>query len=383
MEYKTILIKNGNLLDVETGNIEKKDILIIDGTVKQIETNICASADKTIDAQDMYITPGWVDAHAHVFSKDDMLGVSPDENHLQKGVTCVVDPGSSGSDNYNVLREDIFAKVKTLCYGFLNCSRTGIHIESLSGAGELSDESLFDENSLIEVYNKYRDELLGIKIRLTPNVCPKNGYELLKKASLVSAKLSVPLEVHPNFAEMKCEELFGQLKKNDIYTHMYHDSPVGILDENGKIKDCVLEARKRGVIFDVAHGVSSMSFKVMKKALEQGFEPDMISTDLHNANVNGPVYDLATTISKFLCAGMPLEKAIYKVTKAPVEILNIRNKSYKIEVGQKADITGFVIDSNEHKYTDACNYVLKGNYKVITKFTVLKNDFYDACLFWQ
>ena len=230
-----------------------------------------------------------------------------------------------------------------------------------------------DENTFIKTYTKYKNELLGIKIRLSPYVCPHDPQGALEKVVHISKQLGIRMEVHPNDAAIEDGILFNMLRKNDIYTHTYHPSRVGILDENGNIKRCVLDARKRGVIFDTAHGVSSLSVTILKQALEQGFEPDMISTDLHNGNINGPVFDLPTTISKFINLGMPLQRALYKVTIAPTEIFNLK-KQTEIMIDKEADIAAFTLQKGKFDFSDGDGHKFTGNQFLSPEFTILHSE---------
>jgi len=151
---------------------------------------------------------------------------------------------------------------------------------------------------------------------------------------------------------------------------------VGILGADGQIKDIARQARERGVIFDTAHGLNSLSFPVLRAAMEQDFVPDIISTDLHNGNWRGPVFDLPTTISKFLCLGMPLHIALAKALTEPVRIWKLTEKCVRIEEGQRADLAAFELDRSGHTYVDAAGNNLTGPYRLLPRFTVLGERVY-------
>lgn len=370
--YKTLLIRNASVLNPETGTRVECDILLHDGIIIKMEKGISTTADVTQDATGLIITPGLVDSHTHIFfGCGDYFGIDPHIYHLPAGTTYAIDQGSAGTDCYETLRSHVKAHCDIRIKAFLNCARIGMPVSSLAGPGELVNPSVLDRNAFIETFEKHRDELLGIKIRVTPNICPTNPKPLIQQALDIAQELKVPLCIHPNQALMDGDELLDMLRPGDVMTHSYHRSSAGILDENGKIKPAVLRARERGVIFDTGHGLNSLAFSVMRKAIEQGFLVDTISTDVHNGNLNGPVFSMACTISKFHCLGVSLEEAIRRSTINPTRIFHLDDKKNIIEVGDKADFAAFYLDMGHHVYQDAEGDTLEGNYRLYPRFTVL------------
>lgn len=376
--YTTLVIRQAGILDLETGHREIADLYLERGIIREIAPHIAANARDELDGRDLILTPGLCDAHGHVFHGTDrgFIGLDPHEYHLPFGTTCVIDQGSAGADNYEFFRRHVLLRSDAMCKEILNCSRIGMYASSLSGAGELADLRNLDEEVFCRVLEADRENILGVKIRLTPNVCPERPIEALQKAVALARKVGLPLVVHPNQADMEDYVLFESLQAGDVYTHAYHDSAVGILGTDGLVKRVAWKARERGVIFDTAHGLNSLSFPVLRAAMEQGFEPDTISTDLHNGNWKGPVYDLPTTISKFLCLGMPLHKALAKAITEPVRIWNLADKCVKLEAGQRADIAAFSLDQSGHTYVDAAGNLLVGSYRLLPRFTVLGERVY-------
>lgn len=354
------------------------DLYLEQGVIREVSPHISCTAEDELDGRGIFLTPGLCDAHGHIFHHTGrgLIGLDPHRYHLPFGTTCIIDQGSAGADNYPLFRRHVLMRTDALCKEILNCSRIGMYSGSLSGPGELSDPSWLDEDAFLAALDSDRKNILGVKIRLTPNVCPADVEGMLKRASSLARRSGLPLVVHPNNADMDDRILFETLLPGDIYTHTYHDSPVGILHRDGTVKQLALDARARGVIFDTAHGLNSLTFPVLRAAIEQGFVPDTISTDLHNGNYNGPVFDLPTTISKFLCLGMELHTAMEKAITAPAKIWKLQEKCVQIQEGQRADLAAFTLDSSGHTYTDAAGNTLQGKFRLRPKFTILHDRLY-------
>lgn len=374
---RTLLVKNASVFDVETGSSALTDILVRDGIIVRMEQSIEEAADIVKDASGMIVTPGLVDFHTHVFhSSGDYFGIDPYLYHLPAGVTYAIDQGSAGADCYDAYRERVLMSTPIRVKSFLNCARIGMPVSSLAGPGELANPEVLSREAFIETYEKHRDELMGIKIRVTPNICPVNPKPFIEKAMSIAEELGVRLCIHPNQALMDGDELLDMLRPGDVMTHTYHRSEAGILDKDAKVKDAALRARARGVRFDTGHGLNSLAFSVMRKGIEQGFLPDTISTDVHNGNINGPVFSLACTISKFLCLGVSLQEALKRCTTVPTELYGLTDKKNKIEVGDKADFAAFYLDTGHHVYHDAEGGTLEGDYRLMPRFTVFGDRMY-------
>jgi len=358
------------MYNVFTGETDVGDIYVERGVVKRVCRDITEKAAFTADAGGYIITPGLVDTHVHLFHDSIYFGIDPQKYILPSGVTYAIDQGTAGADNYSEFQKRVLFSTDLRYKTTLHCSRIGIPY-TIDGPGELFDLNNLDRKAAVEAYRRYKDDIVGIKIRLTPNICPQNAKEALAAAVAIAEELSLPLVVHPNHAEMTSGELYSTLRGGDVVTHSFVDSHIGLIGDDGKIKECVSNARARGVIFDTGHGFTSLSFKVLRAALEQGFYPDTISTDLHQANYQGPVYDLPTTISKFLCLDVPFFDAIKMCTVNPVEIFSLKDKQLGIEEGKPADFAAFELKRGDFTYNDSFGNELRGEYKLVPVFTVL------------
>ena len=376
--YTDLLIRQALILNLENGEMEPADLYLEGGCIREMGPTLSRTARDELDGRGLILTPGLCDVHGHIFHDTGLgfIGLDPHRYHLPFGTTCVIDQGSCGADNYDLFRRHVLLRTDVMCREILNYSRIGMYVDSLSGAGELENLEWLDDDAFIRTLRSDPEHILGVKVRLTPNVCPADPEKALGKAAGLAHRLGMPLVVHPNQAAVEDKVLFETLQSGDVYTHCYHDSDVGILAADGTVKTLARQARERGVIFDTAHGLNSLAFPVLRAAMEQDFEPDTISTDLHNGNYMGPVFDLPTTISKFLCLGMPLHVALAKTITEPARIWNLKEKCVRIEEGQPADIVAFSLDESGHAYVDAAGNRLEGKYRLIPHFTVLRDRLY-------
>lgn len=339
-----MIIKNGKLITDEVIDVE-----IVEGIITKVSKDIEINEnEEVIDLKgEKYISAGWIDVHTHCFNKYKLYSDDPDEIGYKKGVTTVVDAGTVGADTveefYNNTREK-----KTNVYCFLNIAKTGIVEQD-----ELADLSRLDKNALKEAYNKYSDFVVGIKARMSKTVIGNNGIKPLDIALEAAEENDLPLMVHIGSNPPELKDVFDRVRPGDMIAHIFNGKKNGILDENGEIRNFVKEAYSNGVIFDLAHGTDSFNFGVTKKAFDENIYCHCISTDIYCKNrINGPVYELATTMSKLLLVGYTKEQIIDKVTKEAAKAIRKDNIG-EIKVGAKADFTIFTIDNIETELIDS------------------------------
>jgi dihydroorotase len=364
----TYLVKNVIIMSIFDGSTSQKDILVEDGIITCIEDYIDSNSHEVIDAEGSIATTGWVDSHAHIYYDGGGVGVDPQTYLLPQGVTYAIDPGTAGADNFNDFRRYVKWNTDLKYKSYLNVSKIGVPIFGY----ELSDMDNLDKEACKSTFLKYQNELCGLKVRISSSMCADPIAALTYTRELCD-ELGTYMSVHATRCELSTEAILNFMKKGDQLTHTYAKTSSGILDENGNIKQCVLDARERGVLFDMGHGINSFTFEVAQKAMQQDFWLDTISTDIHVANIDGPVYDMCTTISKFLCLGVSLEKAINMVTQSPVSLLGLTNKSLEIKVGEPADFTVFQVEKGEFKYVDSAGTELIGDKRLVSKFTCVGN----------
>ena len=203
-----------------------------------------------------------------------------------------------------------------------------------------------------------------------------NDVEGVRRAREAAAEAHLPLMMHIGGSYSPLYKLLALMQKGDVVTHSFNHFPTGILDANGKVEKAVIEARERGVRFDVGHGAGSFSFDVAAKCLDQGFPPDTISTDLYTANAHGPVYDMSTTISKFMVLGMPLPEIIRRTTVNAVETFKFQEQIGTLKPGAEADVSVFEIQEGNFTLTDSYRNTRQARQKLAPVVTVRAGQVY-------
>lgn len=327
---KAFMIKNGLLVSPANGyRRDKRDILVRDGRIAEIAGQINADLP-VIDASECIVTPGLIDIHTHCYPKA-FLGLPPDVLGIERGATTIVDAGSSGADTYEDFRANYIDKSMTKVFTLLNVSKEGL----LYGH-ELDSMEKIDVPALKAMLAEYPDNIIGLKARASASVVGQMGLEPIGLAAKLARETGKPLTVHVGNYPPALTEVLRLLDKGDIVTHAFHGKRGGILTEEGGIIPEAEAARARGVLFDIGHGVASFSLRVFEKALKQGFDCDLISTDLHVENYEGPVYNLAAVLSKILNCGESLEDTIHKCTCAPARHYGLKGLG-EIREGCTAD----------------------------------------------
>jgi dihydroorotase len=365
-----LLIKDGVVIDPSQGIHEKRDIAVTNGMIELVEKDISPdSAKETIETEGFFVTPGLIDLHVHIYPGVSHYGVDPDTHCLSHGVTTVVDAGSSGADTFEGFRKYIVNVSSTRIFAFLNISSMGMISPRI---GELEDIRFANIEKAIEVIERNRDVIQGVKVRLAKNIVGEHGIRPLLLAKRAAEAVKMPLMVHPQpNPQISLSDILAELRNRDILTHSFHGFKDGIIDVEGYIRDDVREAIKRGVVLDIGHGKGSFSFDVAEKALSQGVVPETISSDLHHYNVFGPVYNLSTTVSKFLHLGLTIDDALSKVTSTPSKLLGIDTHLGNLKKGSISDISIFELRNGQFKFEDTMGKVVVGK-KFMEPIAVIK-----------
>jgi dihydroorotase len=349
-----LLIKGGTLLDPATGLHAERDVAFSGQKVAAVAETLDESGARVIlDAGGLLVTPGLVDLHVHVFPGVSHLGIEPDPTCLARGATTVVDAGSAGADTFPGFRKYVIDVSETRILAQLNISSQGMLSPQV---GEFALPEYADVAACCRMIEQHRDLILGVKVRLTKDsiVSERSGMLPLHHAREAADAAGLPIMVHPQAAWCNSlDDILAVMGKGDILTHCYHDMDCGILDEKGQVRDAVRDARERGVIFDVGHGAGSFSWDVVESAMAQGVLPDSISSDLHLQNVNGPVYDLANVINKFLLLGLPMEEAFAKATSVPAGIIGMGDQIGTLQPGAWGDAVLFETREGEFRLDDS------------------------------
>jgi len=369
-----LLIQNGHLIDPKNGISQEMDVAVKDGKIVSVAEEISeVSAEKVIDATGLYVTPGIIDIHVHVFwgTKPDSYisnsytSLPPDGFTFRAGVTTIVDAGSAGWKNFRIFKEQTIDQSKTRVLAFLNIVGSGMK-------GGPIEQNLADMDPKLTamVVRKYTDYIVGIKL------AHYSGPEWDPVLDMVEAgkMADVPtmIDFGGNNPQLSLERLLlTEMRTGDIFTHCFANvrGRTAIVDDNGEVRPYVWEAQKKGVIFDVGHGGGSFLFDQAVPAVEQGFIPNSISTDLHTGSMNGGMKDMLNVMSKMLNLGMPLDMVIDRSTWAPAKIINHEELGH-LSAGACADIALFSLNKGKFGFIDTKGFSIEGDQKLECELTI-------------
>ena len=374
-----MLIKGGTVIDPAQDLHAVRDVALAGGRVAAVDDEIYEETAQTvIDAAGYLVTPGLIDLHVHVWWGVSHYGVEPDPTCLARGVTTVYDTGSSGADTFPGFKKYVIDASATRVKAFLHVSSQGL----LSpGIGELTDLRFADVSRAVRMCKEHKDDIVGVKIRMTRSLVGENGKEGLKRARQVCDATGLPLMIHPNASPVSFEDMMDELRPGDIVTHCFHQSDTGILDDSGAVRPAARRAAQNGILFDVGHGQGSFAFDVAEAAMSQDFPPGAISSDLHVYNLNGPVYDLVTTVSKFLVLGLSLDQALEKVTAAPARAMGMLGEIGTLCPGARADLAILELNSGSFVFTDARDQTRSAEQKLQPVSTIAGGRLYAPSAF--
>ncbi len=341
-----LVIKGGEVIDPSQSLRGKRDIGIRFGVIEAVEANIPSEqALLSIDASGKLVTPGLVDLHAHVFPYGSAIGIPPDELVPHQCTTTVVSAGDGGANNIAALHRFVAAQSRTRIYAFVHIANNGL---SAFPIAELYNIDNAQVDACARAVAENPDFAIGIKVRMSQNVIFKHGAEPLRRAIQAAERSGVPARVMVHIGGVETVELMTTildlLRPGDILTHAYTGAPnmEGVrtnIVQDGKPLPAALEAKKRGVIFDVGHGGYSFDFTVAEVAIPQGCAPDTISSDIHvvSGNTPGMPY-LPWVMSKFLVLGFSLEQVIAMATVNPAKIINRAPSIGTLQIGAPGDV---------------------------------------------
>lgn len=351
-----LLLKGGHVIDPKNQIDSPMDIAVKDGKITRVTDNIPAAyTKKVVDVSGLYVTPGLIDMHGHVFHgtepdaylSNSFTSLPPDGFTFRAGVTTIVDVGGAGWRNFSQFKEQVIDRSQTRVLAFINIIGRGMkggHIE----------QNLQDMNpKMTALVAQQHPEIVGVKL------AHYNGRDFTPTERAVQAGEMADIPVMIDFGSadppLSIKTLFMEkLRPGDIFTHTYAnlDSREAIVDENYNLRPFVLEAQKRGIVFDVGHGGASFNFKTAIPAIEQGLEPNTISTDLHRGSMNDGMKNMLNVMSKFLNMGMSLQEVILASTWTPAKVIKREDLGHLSE-GAVADIAVLKLRKGKFGFVDA------------------------------
>ncbi len=371
MSQYDLLIVNGEVIIPATGFRGALDVAIANGRIVATEPDIDREeAAQIVDATGKFVVPGLIDLHTHLGFELHTKVVAPDDVCPSSGVTTAVDMGSTGAFTFPWYRERVLERATTRLFEFINIASIGtiaIHTPYyVSSYGRY-----IDTQDTLHTIERNREYIRGIKVFASSDMVGDSALEAVRAAKQVAGVAGLPVAVHVSRHPPPLEAILDLLDRGDILTHTYTPHSQGILDHHGRIRIAVREARDRGVVFDLGHGAGSFSFQVAKMALDQGFPPDTISTDLYYANIVTPVIDLPTTMSKFLNLGLSLDEAIARTTWNPARALGEECLG-TLEPGSAADVALLALREGQFTYVDCQQRTLQGEWKLECETTICR-----------
>jgi dihydroorotase len=342
-----LTITGGRVVDPGRGIDGRLDLGVTAGRLTTFSD--AGQAGEAIDASGLVLVPGLVDLHTHLYQGVTHYGIDPDAHCLGRGVTTAVDAGSSGAQTFPGFRRYVIDRAKTRIFAFLHVAVQGM-ITSL--VGELEDLRWASPAQAIGRAREHPDVIVGVKVRLGYQMVGNDPQPALLLARQAAEQLGLPLMVHIIDMRRPISWLLPRLAEGDIVTHCFHANEGGILHPDGRLDASVRRARSRGVLFDVGHGAGSFAYRVARAAFAQDFLPDTVSSDLHAHNVDGPVYDQATTLSKLRHCGMSLADVIRAATATPAGAIRRSADVGSLAPGCEADLTGFELRAGEWELPD-------------------------------
>ena len=375
MTYDLVLT-NGRVIDPSQGLDAVVDVAFRNRQVAAIGENLASSAAAVQDVSGKLVTPGLIDLHTHVYWGGTSLGVDPEAYARQTAVTTCVDTGSAGPGNFPGFRKHVIEPSAIRILVYLHVSFAGIYAFSPRiSVGEGHDQRLLAARDAAEVADANRDVIIGIKVRIGRNASGPSGIAPLDVALDVGDQTGLPVMVHIDEPPPTYGEVVDRLRPGDVLTHAFRPFPNAPVSGDGKIRPEAIAARERGVIFDIGHGMGSFGWKSGRAMLAQGFQPDVISSDVHAMSIHGPAFDQVTTLSKFLALGMPLSDIVAASTVNAAKALR-RPELGTLKVGAVGDASVLSIREGAFPLVDAIGETVTASERIFAEGMVVGGNWW-------
>lgn len=367
-----LLIRGGHVIDPKNNIDGPTDVAIKDGAIAAVAKTIEPGlATRVVEAKGLYVTPGLIDMHVHLYTGTGLKTLTGDQSVYPDGfsfracTTTMADAGSSGWRNFEDFKQRVIDRFKTRVFAFVNIVGDG-----MNGKNE-QDVSSMDSKAAAAIAKKHPETVVGFKTAHYAGPDWSAVDRVLEAGRL--ANLPVMVDYGIVVPERPHEEFYlKKMRPGDIYTHVWRKFDPTI-DEKGKVRPYLFAAQKRGVIFDVGHGAGSFIWRYAVPSMEQGFIPDSISTDLHTGSMNAGMKDIVNVMSKMLNLNMPLKEVILKSTWHPAKFIHRENFGH-LTVGAPADIAVFRLERGQFGFVDSDKFVRQGDRRLTCEMTVMSGN---------
>ena len=367
-----LILAGGRVIDPAQGLDGTMDVAFANGKVAAVAPSIDPSTAREVRRVDgRIVTPGLIDLHTHVYRGATSLSVQAEPVARRSGTVTFVDAGSAGPGTLHGLRAFIQEGTDLRVLAFLNISFAGIFgFSKTVMVGENEDLRMLDARECLRIARDNLDLVIGIKVRVGRVAGGASGAAPLDLAIEVADELDLPVMAHIDFPPPSRREVLDRLRPGDILTHCFRPFPNAPIDRAKKLREEIKEAHARGILFDIGHGMGGFSFEAGRAALAEGLPPDAISSDVHALSVDGPAYDLADTLSKFLAMGMPLPDVIRAATHNPAAAIR-RPEIGTLAPGTPGDATVLELREEACVFTDAAGETMDADRRLVPSALVV------------
>ena len=366
-----LLLKGGRIIDPSQGVNDSLDVAFAGGKVAALSKDIpSAESDETVEVNGKLVVPGLIDLHGHFAHKITPFRADPDAVCLPVGVTTAVDTGSTGWINFPGFRAYVIERVDTRLYAFLHLSSLGVSTVLTLGIPDTEDFRLAREEEAVQCIEENRDLILGVKVRLSPHgTTVANAVPSMEMARRVADRTGTKFMVHVMDSPLPMAEVVKYLRRGDILTHAFHGEEHNIMDAGGEVRPEMRQARRDGLVFDTGCFMRHFSIPVCRAAIEQGFEPDTISTDIVGPRPGTVCYNLLELMSIFHELGMGLDDVVRATTIDPAAVIG-RDDLGRLEVGAVGDAAVLDIQQGSFYFEDGLGHSIEVEKRLAPVLTV-------------